>query len=277
MERNAGNFGRECLGGPEALEKQSRKICGKKSLEEFAEKFADNFPLIRQIKIQNSTQIYSAQPRDQSIAIPWPSNPCFFFMGKKARETPKETRAFSFGKPRKKRIEKKQGLEGQGNSERIKVGNSNWSRKFLNSHYRKLRSRFSGSLAVPRPDRPGAIRILTGIKCNDFFEEKQGPPQKSKDFSFGQTLNVLGKRGQQHTLGHFLKGRSLKGRCNIRVYVPVCVCVPVCVPRLPTMTPPVLWGWTAELSPHPYMTPHPRSRIRTRKQLHDLPLGRTTP
>ena len=25
------------------------------------------------------------------------------------------------------------------------------------------------------------------------------------------------------------------------------------------------------------MTPHPRSRIRTRKQLHDLPLGRTTP
>ena len=40
--------------------------------------------------------------------------------------------------------------------------------------------------------------------------------------------------------GHFLKGRSLKGRCNICVYVPVCV--PVCVPRLPPMTPPILWG-----------------------------------
>ena len=31
------------------------------------------------------------------------------------------------------------------------------------------------------------------------------------------------------TIGHFLRGRSLKGRCNIRVYVPVCVCVPLCV------------------------------------------------
>ena len=37
-------------------------------------------------------------------------------------------------------------------------------------------------------------------------------------------------------VGHFLRGRSLKGRCNIRVYVPVCVpvcvCVCVCVPLL---------------------------------------------
>ena len=31
--------------------------------------------------------------------------------------------------------------------------------------------------------------------------------------------------------GHFLRGRLLKGRCNIRVYVPVRV--PVCVPPLP--------------------------------------------
>ena len=30
-------------------------------------------------------------------------------------------------------------------------------------------------------------------------------------------------------LGHFLRGRSLKGRCNIRVYVPLCACVCVCV------------------------------------------------
>ena len=30
-------------------------------------------------------------------------------------------------------------------------------------------------------------------------------------------------------IGHFLRGRSLKGTCNIRVYVPLCVCVCVCV------------------------------------------------
>ena len=41
-------------------------------------------------------------------------------------------------------------------------------------------------------------------------------------------------------IGHFLRGRSLKGRCDICANVPVCV--PVCVPRLPPMTPPVLWG-----------------------------------
>ena len=41
-------------------------------------------------------------------------------------------------------------------------------------------------------------------------------------------------------IGHFLRGRSLKGRCNICVYVPVCV--PVCVPRLPPTTSPILWG-----------------------------------
>ena len=32
---------------------------------------------------------------------------------------------------------------------------------------------------------------------------------------------------------HFLRGGSLKGRCNIRVYVPVCVCVPVCPSSAP--------------------------------------------
>ena len=36
--------------------------------------------------------------------------------------------------------------------------------------------------------------------------------------------------GPSPSVGHFLRGRSLKGRCNIRVYVPVCV--PVCVPPL---------------------------------------------
>ena len=75
-------------------------------------------------------------------------------------------------------------------------------------------------------------------------------------------------------IGHFLRGRSLKGRCNICVYVPVCV--PVCVPRLPPMTPPYCGAEQQNPPPHPHMTPHPRSRIRTRKQLRDLPLGRTT-
>ena len=55
--------------------------------------------------------------------------------------------------------------------------------------------------------------------------------------------------------GHFLRGRSLKGRCNICVYVPVFV--PVCVPRLPPMTPPILWGWTAEFPPTAVHNPWP--------------------
>ena len=38
---------------------------------------------------------------------------------------------------------------------------------------------------------------------------------------------------------HFPDGRSLKGRCNIRVYVPVCVCVCVCAcVRAPMCVPP---------------------------------------
>ena len=39
-----------------------------------------------------------------------------------------------------------------------------------------------------------------------------------------------------------------------------CVCVCVCVPPLPPLTPPILWGSTAESPPHPQTTPHPRSR-----------------
>ena len=65
-------------------------------------------------------------------------------------------------------------------------------------------------------------------------------------------------------VGHFLRGRSLKGRCNIRVYVPVyvpvcvCVCVCVCVRVcLSPPTPPVLWGWTAESFPTPSYDPPP--------------------
>ena len=59
-------------------------------------------------------------------------------------------------------------------------------------------------------------------------------------------------------IGHFLRGRSLKDRCNICVYVPVRVpvCVCVCPSSPPPLTPPILWGWTAEFPPHPYMSPH---------------------
>ena len=90
-------------------------------------------------------------------------------------------------------------------------------------------------------------------------------------------------------IGHFLRGRLLKGRCNICVYVPVCVCVCVpvcvcvcvcscvCVPPLPPPRPhPYCGAEQQNPPPQPHMTSHPRSRIRTRMQLRDLPLGRTT-
>ena len=68
--------------------------------------------------------------------------------------------------------------------------------------------------------------------------------------------------GPHHVfVGHFLRGKSLKGRCNIRVYVPVCVpvcvCVCVCVPPLPPLTPAILWGRTAESPPTPPHDPSP--------------------
>ena len=69
--------------------------------------------------------------------------------------------------------------------------------------------------------------------------------------------------------GHYLRGRSLKGRCNIRVYVELrsCVCVCVCVfsSALP-LTPPYCGTEQHNPPPHPHMTP-PRPRICTRKQL----------
>ena len=74
-----------------------------------------------------------------------------------------------------------------------------------------------------------------------------------------------------------LRGRSLKGRCNICVYVPVCVCVPVCVSLLSPPDPAHTVGLNSRIPPPP-TPPHDPSppRIRTRKQLRDLPLGRTT-
>ena len=77
------------------------------------------------------------------------------------------------------------------------------------------------------------------------------------------TSITLGKdRGD---FGHFLRGRSLKGRCNIRVYVPVCVCVSLRSPPDPAHTvglnsriPPhtrtwVGWHDPSPPYPHPYL------------------------
>ena len=63
---------------------------------------------------------------------------------------------------------------------------------------------------------------------------------------------------------------SRKARCNIRVYVPVRSPVPLLPPPYPAHT----VGLNSRIVPH---DPSPRSRILARKQLHDLPLGRTTP
>ena len=67
LEKNGDKFGREFLGGPKALEKQDRKNCGKTSSSKFAEKFAGNFPKLRHAKINNSSRVRSAEPRDQQL------------------------------------------------------------------------------------------------------------------------------------------------------------------------------------------------------------------
>ena len=51
----------------------------------------------------------------------------------------------------------------------------------------------------------------------------------------------------------------------------------VCVPPLPLSSHPYCGAEQQKGPPHPHMTPHPRPRIRTSKQLRDQPLGRTTP
>ena len=70
LERNAGNvgvdFGREFFGGSEAQEKQARKFAGKIT-EEFAGKFVGKSPRICQTRIECSTHISSAEPRDQQF------------------------------------------------------------------------------------------------------------------------------------------------------------------------------------------------------------------
>ena len=61
-----------------------------------------------------------------------------------------------------------------------------------------------------------------------------------------QWVGEGGEGDKENKFGHFLRGRSLKGRCNIRVYVPACVpvyvCVCVCVSLRSPLTPPIQ-GW----------------------------------
>ena len=59
-------------------------------------------------------------------------------------------------------------------------------------------------------------------------------------------------------IGHFLRGRSLKGRCNICVYVPVCVCVCSCVcPSSPPHDPAHTVGLNSRIRPTPAHDPSP--------------------
>ena len=65
-------------------------------------------------------------------------------------------------------------------------------------------------------------------------------------------------------IGHFLGGRSLKGRCNIRVYVPACVPVSVCVcvcvcpsPPPPPPDPSNAVGPNSRIPPTPPHDPSP--------------------
>ena len=93
-------------------------------------------------------------------------------------------------------------------------------------------------------------------------------PRSSLDLFLDLEIRTMG-------FGHFLRGRSLKGRCNIYVYVPVCVCVCacscvcvcvlcvcVCVCVCVSLVSPHDLVHTVGLNsrippPHPYMTPQP--------------------
>ena len=57
----------------------------------------------------------------------------------------------------------------------------------------------------------------------------------------------------------------------------LCVCVSVCVSLRSPPDPALTVGLQSRIPPHTHTPPHPRTRIRTCKQLRDLPVGRTTP
>ena len=61
------NFGGEFWrGAPENWRNTAQNFAGSIA-EEFAEKFAGNSPKVRQTELKNSTQICSAEPRDQHL------------------------------------------------------------------------------------------------------------------------------------------------------------------------------------------------------------------
>ena len=62
--------------------------------------------------------------------------------------------------------------------------------------------------------------------------------------------------------GHFLRGRSLKGRCDIRMYVPLCACVFLCVSLRSPPDPAHTVGLNSRIPPHTHtrpLTPVPAS------------------
>ena len=71
-------------------------------------------------------------------------------------------------------------------------------------------------------DKRNNIQIYTEIP----YESTQREGTKLPNIHI---LLLSCRTGSPTTVGHFLRGRSLKARCNIRVYVPVGVPVCVCV------------------------------------------------
>ena len=72
-----------------------------------------------------------------------------------------------------------------------------------------------------------------------------------------QVLNPTPLNPTPATFGHVLRGRSLKGRCNIRVYVPVCVPVCVCPSSPPPHDPAHTVGLKSRIPPTPVHDPSP--------------------
>ena len=120
----------------------------------------------------------------------------------------------------------------------------------------------------------GVFPIFSG---NAFFDLSKGPKNTKKtkiragsaETAWRGPLATSSRRVLSHHLWKLwalFKGWSLKGRCNIRVYVPVCVCgcfpvcvcvcVCVCVPPLPP-TPAHTVGLNSRIPPAPPHDPSP--------------------
>ena len=92
--------------------------------------------------------------------------------------------------------------------------------------------------------------MLKSLKPKPTGCTSKGPYDNTRDSSL--------RRIRRRRFRAFLRGRSLKGRCNIRVYIPLCVCVFSCAcPSSPPLTPPILWGCTPESPASPPHDPSP--------------------